>query len=785
MFIMSLLTLSPTTMQADDNSTSTSTTTTRWQGADVTKLTSSDQFFLYNVGTGRFAMQGGLWGVQGMLLYQDYGAAMNIDRSYTDKTITNPNNSKQTYAGNTNPHTVIYSGASTTSDVSGKAISGICFGINYPGYTGGNASSDFKHPGYVLFDAQPSGFLSDGDGYTRQWTFQRVETDPSATTYTYYMKETIQSSNQSKSDKNLWLGAVYGHAISTNDEDVFVGNNTITFQDAANNNFQPTADSLNYQWRLVTKAEVEKILTTSNADEYGGLNANLSYLLSDPNFDRNRDTEFGKWTVTSTAPSTDGSYIFDWPNVANGTSYITQTTKYNVKPANMLPNLSSSSTTLTPWNQAIFRKLQAPYADGGQYSFGSLEGIGTATQSFTAPATGNYLIQCLGVYKGHKAYLTATADGTTKTASFVEMPSSINASKCTQAASGAVTTNTANWKTISKAIAEDENTYTVSILISATQGHTITIGVKKDDATQSAKVKTDTNGNEYYFDTDFALIDNVSVRFFSGSAMVLDEDAISTDYMKKNVTNSNVLLKRTFTLNNWNTLVLPLDVTMAQLKSAFGDDVQLAKLHGVGTLSGSKTSIDYQKMTLTADGNAIEAGAYYLIKPSKSPTHLEFSINDGTKTTNYNGDYYIIGRRTFDWTAGVPATVSDFFGSSQNYTKGKVQSTGTYVKITNGCPAGAYVISKGEMYHLTSAMDIKGFRTWLTDADEESSSKGMTLNLMGDDTVTRIGSVVIPGLTERNSTVYTIDGRVVSVDNPTLNGLPHGIYIVNGKKMMK
>lgn len=390
----------------------------------------------------------------------------------------------------------------------------------------------------------------------------------------------------------------------------------------------------------------------------------------------------------------------------------------------MLPDLSSPSTTLTPWNQAIFRKLQAPKAEGGQYSFGSLEGIGTATQSFTAPATGNYLIQCLGVYKGHEAYLTATVDGTTQKASFVEMPSTITASKCTQATNGAVTTNTDTWMAISKAIAEDEDTYTVSILISAKKDQTITIGVEKDEATQSNKVKTDASGNNYYFDTDFALIDNVSVRFFSGSAMVLDEDATSTDYMKKNETNSNVLLKRTFTLNNWNTLILPLDVTMAQLKSAFGDDVQLAKLHGVGTLSGSKTSIDYKKMTLTADGNAIEAGAYYLIKPSKSPTHLEFSINDGTKTTNYNGDYYIIGRRTFDWTAGVPATVSDFFGSSQNYTKGKVQSTGTYVKITNGCPAGAYVISKGEMYHLTSAMDIKGFRTWLTDVDYPS--KGMT-----------------------------------------------------------
>lgn len=719
-----------------------------------------------------------------MLLYQDYGAAMNIDQSYTDKTITNPKNSRQTYAGDTTPHTVIYSGASSTSDVSGKAISGICFGINYPSYTGGTTSSDFtKSAGYVIFDAQPSGFVG-GDGYTRQWTFQRVETDASASTYTYYMKETIHNTNKNlkNKDKNLWLGAVNGHAIFSNDENMFVGNNTITFRDGAS--YTPDVNDLNYQWRLVTKEEAEKILTTENADEYGGLNANLSYLLSDPNFDHNRDTEFDKWAVNSTAASTDGNYIFDWPNVdSNGTSYITKTSGYNVKPANMLPDISSSSATLTPWDQAIFRKLQAPEAEGGQYSFGSLEGIGTVTQSFTAPATGNYLIQCLGVYKGHEAYLTATVDGKTETTSFVEMPATITASKCTQAASGAVTTNTDNWMTISKTIAANADAYTVGVLISATKGPTITIGVKKDAATQSNVVKTDASGNKYYYDTDFALIDNVTVKFFSGSALVLDEDATSTDYMQRNETNANVLLKRSFTLNNWNTLVLPLNVTMAQLKSAFGDDVQLAKLNGVDTLSGSKTSIDYQKMTLTADGNAIEAGAYYLIKTSKSPTHLEFSINDGTTTSSYNGDYYIIGRRTFDWSSGVPEKVSNFYGSSADYSKGKVESTGTYITLPSGCPAGAYVISRGEMYHLSSAMDIKGFRTWLTDVD--NTSKGMTLNLTDESTVTRISGVATPSLMRGNGTVYTIDGRIVSVDNPTLSGLTHGIYIVNGKKMMK
>ena len=48
----------------------------RWKGADVTKL--KEEFLLYNVGTGKFMTAGGGWGVQGMLLYQDFGTMMGL-----------------------------------------------------------------------------------------------------------------------------------------------------------------------------------------------------------------------------------------------------------------------------------------------------------------------------------------------------------------------------------------------------------------------------------------------------------------------------------------------------------------------------------------------------------------------------------------------------------------------------------------------------------------------------------------------------------------------------------
>lgn len=49
----------------------------RWKGADVDTL--KEEFLLYNVGTGKFMTAGGGWGVQGMLLYQDFGTMMGLE----------------------------------------------------------------------------------------------------------------------------------------------------------------------------------------------------------------------------------------------------------------------------------------------------------------------------------------------------------------------------------------------------------------------------------------------------------------------------------------------------------------------------------------------------------------------------------------------------------------------------------------------------------------------------------------------------------------------------------
>lgn len=747
------------------SSATSSTTNTRWKGCDVNSLASTTKFFLYNVGTGRFLMQGGYWGTQGMLLYQDYGAGMYLVSDYTDKY-------------NTTPHKVIHSGASSLTDVTGKAINGVCLGINYPAWTTLSTSTFASTGAYVIFDGQPFGTTgkneTSGDGYSREWTFKRVEGDNSTSdVYTYYMQEVIHSTNQTlkNTPKKLWLGAVYGHAtFDQNTAKTYVGDNTTAFYDAADG-ITPTADSLNYQWRLVPITDVEAMLTNTDADAYGGLNSNLSYLLSDPNFDHNRTQEFRKRTVTSTAAA-GTTYRYDWPN---------STSKANVSADNTLTDATQASQ---PWNAAVMRKLQVNGRENGIYSFGEFEGIGRVEQSFTAPATGRYLIQWLAAYQGNAPTLYAQADGK-ETTTVPALITDATFKKCTQAATAnssdvyPVTVSAeADWAKLSQEITSDPNRYMANVVIYATKGQTITIGLRKDAATQS-RVANKVNGKAYYYDTDFAIVDNISVHFYGDDAMILDEDAKSTDYMKQKETNVNVLLKRKLTLGQWNTLVLPITVTMAQLKAAFGDDVELAKLQGVGTISGVSTDIDYRKVTLTADGDAIEPGSFYLIKTNKDRTHISYSTSEQKSIDGY---FYLIGRRSFDWTTVLPSIASEYHGEGNNYEHGKVKATGTYITLPNGCPAGSYVFSNGNMYHTQSAKTIKGFRYWLSDASEASPSKELMFNLLPDNSVPTAISTVKSRHGQTNNLVYRVDGRVVRVYDGSLNGLPQGIYIVNGKK---
>lgn len=705
----------------------------RWKGADVTTL--NEEFLLYNVGTGKFMIAGGGWGVQGMLLYQDFGTMMGL--------VSKGNN---TY--------VIKSNIENVDHENAKYL-----GINYPGYTSAGKWGDSNTFGPIM-EAQINGT---GYGrYDRAWTFERVE--GLKDNFVYNMKETL--TNTLRSNLELYMGASYGENPEIGPAggyDVFVGDAaTFTTTTAFNSTFASGKEkAAYYQWILVPKSEMVDVYNKS-IEAGGGLNANFTYLVTDPVFDRNHG-KFSAWTDNIKGSGTGTDKRYDWLN-----------------------NEKKSDN----WDAADFRKVNIESKENGKYSFASFDGIGEVSQTFKAPVTGVYEIECRGFYQGNEAKLFVTVNGKTHETPLVNTGSKFT--KCTLASNYGGTKVTDSMKIIAgKALYDNENgKYTVKVVISATAESDMKIGIKKDAATKSsACYRTWAPTTYYYYDTDYVGVDNFAVRYVGkskASIFVLDEDSKSEDYMKnatgeayKEVT---VYLKRSFTLNKWNSFVTPVGLTNAQVKQAFGDDVKVAKLAGVGGVTGRESSIDFRTVDLSQEGIAIEPAQMYLVKPTKDGVDMNLEFADGTPVS---GKMYLIGRRSLDGskitdgtltikpTEGQPAEGAEITGA-------QVDFMGTYVALdaTNGPQAGAYAWSGGDMYHLKKANAIKGFRGWLVD---HTGAKSIKFNI-GDGSVTSIDEVIANDRAEKTSdAVYTVDGVKIRDNASSLEGLPAGLYIFKGK----
>lgn len=712
----------------------------RWKGADVTTL--NEDFLLYNVGTGKFMIASGGWGIQGMMLYQDFGTMMGL-----------VSKGDGTY--------VIKSNVENTSYANAQYL-----GINYPGYTSAGKWGDSNTFGPIM-EAQIKG--TDNGSYDRAWTFERVE--GLEDNFVYNMKETL--TNTSQSDLELYMGASYGENPEIGPDggyDVFVGDTaTFTTTTAFNSTFASGKEkAAYYQWILVPKSEIVDVYNKS-IEAGGGLNANFTYLVTDPMFDRNH-SNFSAWTDSIKGSGTGTDKRYDWLNKKK-----------------MSDN----------WDAAVFQRVSIESKENGKYSFASFDGIGEVSQTFKAPVTGVYEIECRGFYQGNEAKLFVTVDGVTHEAPLVNAGSEFT--KCTVESNyGGTTVTDAQKLAAGMALYDNENgKYTVKVVISATAESDVKIGIKKDAATKSsacARVRTGSSSwtstyDYYYYDTDFVGVDNFAVRYVGkskASIFVLDEDSTSEDYMKKATGEAykdvTVYLKRSFTLNKWNSFVTPVGLTNAQVKQAFGDDVKVAKLAGVGGVTGYESSIDFQTVDLSQEGTAIEPAQMYLVKPTKDGVDMNLELGDGTKVS---GKMYLIGRRVLDGskiadgtltikpTYGQPAEGADIKGA-------QVDFMGTYVALdaTKGPQAGAYAWSGGDMYHLKKANAIKGFRGWLVDHTGTNSIK---FNI-GDGSVTSIDEVIANDRAEKTSdAVYTVDGVKIRDNASSLEGLPAGLYIFKGK----
>ena len=707
----------------------TQTATTRWTGTAYGSI-GTQTFYLYNIGTGKFIKADGEWGIQALLKFQGFGTGLTLE-------------------GSSNGSYLINTGISTTTSGSYSKY----LGINLPGTTEGSSSTTWGNSEKtfgVICDASSQGTAS--SSYTRYVTFEEM-TDYTGSVV-YRIKEKITSNSTST---YYYWGAKAGIDYATGKASADMGD-VVTFCHASNSSVNDTIGGDNkdyYSWILVTQDELSTA-HVSDVSKGGGLTANMSYLLQDPYFDRNR-TEFSNaWKSYSTGSATSGSYRYNW--------------------------LEKSTTTVTPWTTPLLQKVTVNTKEYGKYSFASVEGQGVMYTTFTAPADGYYEIEMRGFSQGtNDAWLYVSTDPTVG-------PDNIGAKvafpKVTDGTFSKTSLTNAKLAAPGQLLYNDStNKYAVSVQVHASANQTVYIGIYKAAASQSSNQGSSSFWSSYYYDTDYIGIDNLQLYYVGQLPFVLDEDTTSDQYMRdadyQGETFATVYLKRNFTLNKWNTLVMPIDLTAAQVKEAFGDDTQIAVLKGVGAVTG-RPSIDFQTVSLDQEGTVVEKAQMYLIKPVKdgSTKTLVVTFKDSTTKTYQDVKMYTIGRRNLNGANLVDPITTE--GQCDQYPDGQVKFVGTYVSkdAASGPQANSYVFSGGNMYHLSSAMAIKGFRGWFEDMTGSGSIK---FNI-SDGEITSIDEVIANDKGKANGAVYTVDGVQVRANASSLEGLPAGIYIFNGKK---
>lgn len=249
--------------------------------------------------------------------------------------------------------------------------------------------------------------------------------------------------------------------------------------------------------------------------------------------------------------------------------------------------------------------------------------------------------------------------------------------------------------------------------------------------------------------------------------LILNEDVKLNE--TKAYTKAKMLLHRTFTKNadgtkGWNSIVLPVDMTAAQVKEAFGEGTKVAKFNDL-----DENWIKFETVSVAGEGVVLEKNTPYIIFPTqKAYNNYEYTINGKTETLA--GPVYVANGINYeDQTANLQPSVDGkfnrmtFFGSYDNKT---------------AVPAGSYMFSKGDLVHTSKPHTIKAYRCWLKENTPSGKLLQFSLNNNNMGNTTGI-QVVEENKRNAKSGIYNMEGMRMNTNN--VNELAKGVYIVNNK----
>mgnify|MGYP004460492665 FL=1 len=355
-------------------------------------------------------------------------------------------------------------------------------------------------------------------------------------------------------------------------------------------------------------------------------------------------------------------------------------------------------------------------------------------------------------------------------------------------------------------------------------------------------------GDDKTYATDWTAFDNFRLLYAGESeapSLVLDEDNPDLKYLTETIDEYNncvLHLNRSFELNKWNTLILPVNLTYGQMRYSFGDDVKLAKLYKL-----TPNSVRFKTVECNSDDDVmLEAYTPYIIKPTKAagqnPAYTTPRLKnaehgywlDENKGISYaeegverytggkviiKANHYDIPNVTLDrdklskyldkhWVSTTISTTAPDADNNKMVCKGTMAKT-FYIKNGKGFfykddneerddLHGDYFMNKGTMYKVPANKQygLKAFRCWFeltktTDTGTINTSPAKDVKLFIneiEDETTGIGDIITdPAFSHaayQYDGVYNLQGQLIR-QGTSLEGLPQGIYIVKGKKVKR
>ena len=725
-------------------------------------------FFLYNVKTGMFINTGGYWGTH--ISLKDYPLSLwvNTNSKYGDSTIELAQN-MDTGQG------------------------------HLLGWMGG---TDTTQPDNGVFIDR-----SNDDNTHYGWTFEPLnDTQNTYRIYTYATNNPT-TSGESQSTK-YYLCANKG---SVDQDKNCLAVNTTTINDQGLSGYDT--------WRIMSMQQIFELQKLNSDDMTSPLD--MSFLLKCPGFSR------GNQNITNWKTKTfggNGGVRYGLERVYNTTAKVASD-KYD--------KVNFGTNNKYTFNDVTYQDKDNYLRHMAKYFCVDAKNIRCAIyQDVKVLHSGSYIVECKGYSNTPKAKLFAVRldkDGK-EVARTVHQTVLSQVSYMSEAEKEALHVDEQNMDYAGKEFYGSRK-YINSVLVQIpeqTDGNYgyIRFGVIVGDDANDKTPETD----EWTVFDDFRLL--YASRTIDED-LILDEDRSDLSYLttcKNNYKNKVLHLKKSFTRDKWNSIVLPVKLTRDQFRQAFGANAKLAELTSLTSDEIQFTSIDMNSMT--TNDVVLDAYTPYIFFPTKyiakneTPAYKALLTETGTEAKSHElviSDNHIeIPNITFEMNSENENDLSnidtDTWSTKRMYSvggNGTMVAHGTFAR-TFGTDAtqdldpesptygvytwsnhdffdnrdkliGSFFFYKGNLYYSDSRPHgLRGFTCWFKPTGG-TLTKPMRLYLDGvaDGTTTGIDTVVdfnkqdVAGKAVKG--VFNLNGQRIS-NNADTTGLPAGMYIVNGKK---